>query len=90
MTVSIGPPAAQMGPRSAMESFGERTDGPALDRRVVARLLKYLRPHWRRMGAALLLMLVSTALTLATPYLIKVAIDRFIARGDAQTAFNPR
>jgi len=67
-----------------MESFGERTDGPALDRRVVARLLKYLRPHWRRMGAALLLMLVSTALTLATPYLIKVAIDRFIARGDAQ------
>jgi ATP-binding cassette subfamily B multidrug efflux pump len=72
-----------MGPRSAVESFGEDVQGRALDRRVAARLLAFLRPHWRRMAAAFAMMLVASALTLAAPYLIKVAIDQYIARGDA-------
>ena len=35
------------------------------------------------MAAALVLMLITSALTLATPYLVKIAIDQHIARGDA-------
>jgi len=65
-----------------MEGFGERTDGKAFDWRVVTRLLTYLRPHRQRMAAAFLLMLMASALTLAAPYLVKVAIDQFIALGD--------
>jgi len=71
-----------MGPRGAIENFGEHQEGRAFDRRIVARLLTYLRPHWQRMGAAIGLMLISSALTLAAPYLIKVAIDQYIAQSD--------
>ncbi len=83
MSISIGAAGAGMGPRSAMESFGEEIEGRAFDRRVVVRLLAFLRPHWRRMAAAFALMLIASALTLAAPYLIKVAIDQHIAQGDA-------
>jgi ATP-binding cassette subfamily B multidrug efflux pump len=82
MSVSIGATSAGVGPGHVMQSFGERTGGKAFDRRVVTRLLTYLRPHWQRMAAAFVLMLIASALTLAAPYLIKVAIDQFIAQGD--------
>ncbi len=71
-----------MGPRGAMRNFGEKEGGRAFDRRVMARLLVYLRPHWRRMVLAFALMLVESTLTLAIPYLLKVAIDQHIAQGD--------
>jgi len=71
-----------MGPRGAIESFGEAVEGRAFDRRVVVRLLAYLRPHGKRMAAAFALMLAASALTLAAPYLVKVAIDQTIATGD--------
>jgi ABC-type multidrug transport system fused ATPase/permease subunit len=45
-------------------------------------MLFYLRPYAWRMVGAFMLMLVETGLTLLTPYLIKVAIDRHIASGD--------
>jgi ATP-binding cassette subfamily B multidrug efflux pump len=82
MSVSIGATGTGMGPRSAMEGFGENAEAHAFDQRVVIRLLAYLRPHWRRMSIAFVLMLLASALTLAAPYLIKVAIDRYIVRGD--------
>ncbi len=82
MSISIGATSAGIGPRHVMEGFGERTDGKAFDWRVVTRLLTYLRPHRQRMAAAFLLMLMASALTLAAPYLVKVAIDQFIALGD--------
>ena len=82
MSVSIGATGTGMGPRSAMESFGENAEAHAFDQRAVIRLLAYLRPHWRRMAIAFVLMLLASALTLAAPYLIKVAIDRYIVRGD--------
>jgi ATP-binding cassette subfamily B multidrug efflux pump len=82
MSVSIGATGAGIGPRSAMQSFGDNAEAGAFDRRVVIRLLAYLRPHWRRMAVALVLMLLASALTLAAPYLIKVAIDQYIVRGD--------
>ena len=82
MSFSIGPGSMRMGPRGAIEHFGEGQDAGTFDRRVVLRLLAYLRPHAWRMAAAFALMLVATALSLATPYLLKIAIDQPIAQGD--------
>ncbi len=83
MSISIGAAAAGMGPGGAIERFGEHRADRAFDLYIATRLLAYLRPHWRRMLAALALVLVSSALTLSAPYLIKIAIDENIARGDA-------
>src|SRR5437867_4102759 len=45
------------------------------------RLLQYLRPYWRQVCVALAAILVGSGASLAQPYLIKVAIDRYIAAG---------
>ncbi len=83
MSFSIGGGGLRMGPRGAIERFGEASEeGRVFDRRIVLRLLVFLQPHWKRMAAAFLLMLVASALTLAAPYLVKVAIDQPIAQGD--------
>ncbi|GIV77783.1 MAG: lipid A ABC transporter permease/ATP-binding protein [Litorilinea sp.] len=82
MSFSIGMGSPGMGPRGALRNFGEEREGRPLDVRVVSRLLVFVRPYWRRMLVAFVLMLVASALTLATPYLIKVAIDQYIAQGD--------
>jgi ATP-binding cassette, subfamily B, multidrug efflux pump len=71
-----------MGPRGAIELFGEGNEDGWHDPRVLLRLLRYLRPHWRRMTLAFFLMLVASGLALAAPYLVKVAIDQPIAQGD--------
>jgi ABC-type multidrug transport system fused ATPase/permease subunit len=83
MSFSIGGGGLRMGPRGAIRNFGDSEEGRAFDRRVVLRLLVFLRPHWTRMVMAFLLMLVVSALTLLAPYLIKVAIDGPIAQGHA-------
>jgi ATP-binding cassette subfamily B multidrug efflux pump len=70
-----------MGPGGALRGFGTGDEHP-FDPRIVLRLLAFLKSYWRQMAAAFGLMLVTTLLTLATPYLIKVAIDRYIAQGD--------
>ncbi len=82
MSFSIGSTGAAMGPRSALEDFGKEAAGRAFDRRIVVRMLAYLRPHAGRMAAAFGLTLLISALTLAAPYLVKVAIDQVIAQGD--------
>jgi ABC-type multidrug transport system fused ATPase/permease subunit len=82
MSFSIGGASPRMGPRGAIRSFGGGEGGRAFDRRVVTRLLAYVRPHWQRMIAGFVLMLVASALTLVVPYLVKVAIDGPIAQGD--------
>src|SRR5260221_5395329 len=43
------------------------------------RLLQYLRPYWRSVGDAFVTSLGGGAGSLVQPYLIKIAIDRFIA-----------
>src|SRR5215470_20160498 len=83
MSFSIGTSGSNMGPRSALQSFGEEAKGRAFDRRIIVRLLGFVYPYWRRMAVALVLTLIAAVLTLATPYLVKVAIDRYIAQGDA-------
>ena len=76
------------GPRGLLENFGgKQAEGRAFDRRILTRLLGYLRPHRRAMLLAALLTVVSTGLTLLIPYLMATAIDRYILPGDLSGLF---
>jgi ATP-binding cassette subfamily B protein len=44
------------------------------------RLLQYLRPYWRQVVLAFVTIIVSAVASLVQPYLIKVAIDRYITQ----------
>ena len=65
-----------------MSFHEEEVLGKAYDARLMRRLLAYLWPHkWYVIGA--LLALIGDAVTqLAPPYLVKIAIDQYIAQGD--------
>jgi ATP-binding cassette subfamily B protein/subfamily B ATP-binding cassette protein MsbA len=68
-----------------LRSFGKEDEedaGRAFDLRIIWRLLAFLKPHWRSMAVALVMMVISSGLNLATPYLVKVAIDQHITEGD--------
>ena len=84
MSFFLGGSTGGIGPRTMLQGFGEGVEGRAFDRRIALRLLGFLRPYWKRMALAFLLMLAATACGLAAPYFIKVAIDRHIAGGDAR------
>jgi ATP-binding cassette subfamily B protein len=53
--------------------------GKAYDSRLMRRLLTYLRPYWRAVGVAFVAIIAGAAAALAQPYLMKVAIDQYIA-----------
>ena len=46
------------------------------------RLMGYLRPYWPQVAVALAAIVSASVLQLAQPYLMKLAIDRYIATGD--------
>ena len=54
------------------------------DRRLLVRLLRYLRPYKAAVFVSFLLIVLMAALDLVGPYLTKVAIDRHIAGGDRE------
>jgi ATP-binding cassette subfamily B protein len=54
--------------------------GKAYDARLMRRLLQYLRPYWRQVALAFVTIIVSAIASLIQPYLIKVAIDRYISQ----------
>jgi ATP-binding cassette subfamily B protein len=56
--------------------------GKAYDSRLVKRLGGYMRPYRGRVALALALLLLTTALNLAGPFLVQLAIDRDITRGE--------
>ncbi|HEX7486542.1 MAG TPA: ABC transporter transmembrane domain-containing protein, partial [Vicinamibacterales bacterium] len=60
----------------------EEVLGKAYDARLMRRLLGYLRPYRQQVGVALGALIGGSALQLAQPYLMKVAIDRYIAQRD--------
>ena len=60
----------------------EEALGQAYDARLMRRLLGYLRPYKPQVAGAFVAMIGSSLLQLAQPYLLKVAIDRYIAAGD--------
>jgi ATP-binding cassette subfamily B protein len=53
--------------------------GKAYDARLMRRLAQYIRPYWREVGGAFVAIVVGAVAQLAQPYLMKVAIDRYIA-----------
>ena len=56
--------------------------GKAYDSRLMKRLLFYLKPYKIYVLLAVILMLGYTAMNLAGPYLVKIAIDRYIVPGN--------
>lgn len=80
----IGAPPHAGGPVHTLETLGRDTEGRAFDARIARRLLEFLRPHARRVALAVLAMLAASALGVASPWLLKVAIDRDIAAADAR------
>ncbi|MFZ2223355.1 MAG: ABC transporter ATP-binding protein [Candidatus Deferrimicrobium sp.] len=59
----------------------DRVDTRGIDRRLLARLLRYVLPHRRILAGALAALLCGTACQLAGPYLIKIVIDRHVIPG---------
>jgi ATP-binding cassette, subfamily B, multidrug efflux pump len=57
----------------------EEVLGKAYDSRLMARLLKYLRPYRWQVAIALLSILLKSFADILGPYLTKVAIDRYLA-----------
>jgi ATP-binding cassette subfamily B protein len=53
--------------------------GKAYDARLMRRLLQYLRPYWVQVVIALVAIVAGGTASLAQPYLIKIAIDRYVA-----------
>src|SRR5437867_364994 len=65
-----------------MSFHEEEVLGKAYDARLMRRLLGYLRPYKLHVAGALLALVGDALLQLTQPYLVKLAIDRYIARGD--------
>src|SRR4051812_1491210 len=65
-----------------MAHHDEDVVGKAYDGRLMRRLLGYLRPYRPQAGLALAAIIANSMLQLAQPYLMKLAIDRFIPAGD--------
>ncbi len=65
-----------------MSFHEEEVLGKAYDARLMRRLLKYLRPYKPQVALALVAIISASILQLAQPYLMKLAIDRYIENGD--------
>jgi ATP-binding cassette subfamily B protein len=65
-----------------MSIHDEEILGKAYDARLMRRLLRYLRPYKAYVAIALGAIVCASVLQLAQPYLMKLAIDRYIATGD--------
>src|SRR5829696_1333005 len=65
-----------------MSAHDEDVVGKAYDARLMRRLLQYLQPYRGQAALALAAIIASSMLQLAQPYLMKLAIDRFIPAGD--------
>lgn len=59
-------------------------NAPAYDHQLMARLWRFVRPHWRPLLGSLTMLPIASALQLAPPYLLKVAIDDSIIPGHPQ------
>src|ERR1700689_4227295 len=64
----------------------EEVLGKAYDSRLMARLLKYLRPYRWQVAIALASIFLKSFADVLGPYLTKVAIDRYLAPKGAAVA----
>jgi ATP-binding cassette subfamily B multidrug efflux pump len=65
-----------------MSFHEEEVLGKAYDAALMRRLLQYLRPYKSHVALALAAIISASILQLAQPYLMKLAIDRYIAEGN--------
>jgi ATP-binding cassette subfamily B protein len=56
--------------------------GKAYDARLMARMLRYLRPYWKLLAVSFFFLMLQTGTQLLGPYITKIAIDRYIAAKD--------
>src|SRR4030095_10135303 len=57
----------------------EEVLGKAYDSRLLRRLVTYLRPYKKAVAVAFVLILLESVLEIAFPWLLKIAIDSYIA-----------
>ena len=76
-----GPALGRPMPTQGMQG-GPRMEKPRSSRQTFARLLEYLAPHKAAIAGVIALVIASTALALLGPYLVGVAIDRYISTQD--------
>jgi ATP-binding cassette, subfamily B, multidrug efflux pump len=67
-----------------MSVHEEEILGKAYDARLMRRLLAYLRPYWAQVLIAFGAIVGASVLQLAQPYLMKIAIDDYIAQGSLE------
>jgi ATP-binding cassette subfamily B multidrug efflux pump len=67
---------------SAQDYREEEKLGRGYDSELMKRLLKYLKPYRWHLVIATLLLLIGAAVQLVPPYLLKVAIDSYITKGN--------
>lgn len=61
--------------------------GKAYDSRLMKRLLTYLRPYWWQVAIALVSIVLKACADVSGPYLVKVAIDRYLAPAKGAHSF---
>ena len=70
------------GPHGQFDQEEESSVG-FFDRKLMSRLLEFVKPHRLKLISALVLMLLASGVTMVTPYLQKVAIDNYILPPDS-------
>ena len=63
--------------------YEEEVLGKAYDSRLMARLLRYVRPYKAQVAVAIFLLMVASGLAVVGPYLTKIALDDAIPAGDS-------
>ena len=60
----------------------EEALGKAYDSRLMRRLIQYLRPYWKHVSLALLILLLGSAMAIAGPWISRLVIDEAIENQD--------
>jgi ATP-binding cassette, subfamily B, multidrug efflux pump len=68
--------------RWSADVHGEADLGRAYDGRLMRRLWRYIRPHRATFVASMACLPITAGLSLLQPYLLKIAIDDYVAAGD--------
>ena len=53
-----------------------------LNKQLIPRLMAYLKPYWKQTSIAITLMIISMFCNIINPYLLEIAIDKYIACKD--------
>lgn len=77
----IGLGGGHMGPQGTLRSFGDHEAGK-IQGRVLIRMMRFVKPYWKRLATAAVLMLATTGTALVIPLLTKRIIDVDIASKD--------